>query len=203
MENPYTKKKESIRTISAADATRIINVACIAWKDRLAEMWGKNITLGYNVEIEEYFYRQMRGACTITQNQLFDEIFKDDFKPGDWVIVIKEQSSVYKPNIGEVFQIDKIFDDYVSFDAYKLVSKSRIRKATEEEIRIAQIPKDGEPCWVRNYDSTEWLLRYANGKGEFYQSQKKEGHQVISWKYWMKFDPNNLPVCKEEQKRTK
>lgn len=194
----FPAKDELVRTISAADAKRIIDIACVGWKDRLAKMWGENITLGYKVEIKEDFYKQMRDACTSAQHKLFDEIFKDDFKPDDWVVTTKEELGVYKPEVGEVFQIDAIETDYVRFDGYKFVSKSRIRKATKEEIRIAQIPKDGEPCWVRNYDGTEWLLRYANGKGQFYQSQKKEGHQVISWKYWMKFDPNNLPVCKEE-----
>lgn len=183
----------STRTISAQDAKRIIDIACAAWKVRLAEIWGKNITLGYKIDIPEDFYKQMRGACTITQSQLFDEIFKDDFKPGDWVVTTKEEIGAYKPQVGEVFQIDLVGSDHVRFDKYNPVSKSRIRKATEEEIRIAQLPKDGEPCWVRDYKESEWKLRYANGKGQFYIDLKKSGTALI-WKYWMKFDPNNLPV---------
>lgn len=186
-----------MKTISSEDAMRIVKAACRGWADRLAEMWGKNITLGYNITITADFYKQMRGACTSDQHKLFDEIFKDDFKAGDWVTVIKEQRGAYKPHVGEIFQIDRVLSDCVTFEHSKCVNKSRIRKATEEEIRTAQLPKDGDPCWVRDIESDTWKFVYANGKGEFYQFQQKSG-KSHKWNFWMKFDPNNLPVQEKE-----
>ena len=72
------QKEMENRTISAANAQRIINVACENWKQKLAANWGFNIALSKDIEILEDFYQEMRKACTDSQNVLFDEIFGKD-----------------------------------------------------------------------------------------------------------------------------
>ena len=54
---------------------------------------------------------------------------------------------------------------------------------------------DGTPCLVRVSSTDAWSLRYANGKGRFYVSSRKDG-EVMSWKQSMKLDMDNLPVNK-------
>lgn len=53
-------------------------------------------------------------------------------------------------------------------------------------------PKDGTPCLIYLY-TQGWLLRYANGKGEFYLNGRKKGSSH-RWYQWMILDMNNLPV---------
>ena len=73
-----TNMKKSF-TITAEQAQSIIDIACDAWKKKLAEKWANNIVLGDEIEVSEEFYKEMRSACTAPQNELFDKIFgKDD-----------------------------------------------------------------------------------------------------------------------------
>lgn len=71
-------KKEGSRfpfNLSAKDAQSIINIACTAWKEKLASRWGAAIVLSTNTKITEDDYKEMRKVCTPSQNDLFDEIF--------------------------------------------------------------------------------------------------------------------------------
>jgi len=129
------QKEMKNRTISAANAQRIINIACENWKQKLAANWGFNIALSKDIEILEDFYQEMRKACTDSQNVLFDDIFGKD----------------------------------------------------------VEVYPDGTPCLVRTSNADTWTLRYANGKGEFYNVGRKSGTSS-TWVYHMKLDINNLPV---------
>lgn len=61
--------------ITSQQAQTIINAACSAWKQSLADKWAVNIVKNENVYIENKFYDEMRVACTIGQHAIFDEIF--------------------------------------------------------------------------------------------------------------------------------
>jgi hypothetical protein len=66
--------------ISAEQAERIVIAACSSWKEKLADKWAKDILLTRSIEIPEAFYKEMRGACTVEQHKLFDEIFGKDIE---------------------------------------------------------------------------------------------------------------------------
>ena len=74
-------KKEISRfpfLLNCRDAQKIINIACDAWKDKLATKWSVAIVLNNNITISELGYKTMRDACNHNQNILFDEIFGKD-----------------------------------------------------------------------------------------------------------------------------
>ena len=74
-------KKEVSRfpfLLNCKDAQKIINIACDAWKDKLATKWSVAIVLTNNITITELDYKTMRDACNHDQNVLFDEIFGKD-----------------------------------------------------------------------------------------------------------------------------
>ena len=74
-------KKEVTRfpfLLNCKDAQKIINIACDAWKDKLATKWSIAIVLTNNITITELDYKTMRDACNHDQNVLFDEIFGKD-----------------------------------------------------------------------------------------------------------------------------
>ena len=64
--------------LSPTKAKEIIDIACDNWKPLLAEKFAINIVLNQDSIIEESFYKEMRKACTDTQNLKFDEIFGKD-----------------------------------------------------------------------------------------------------------------------------
>lgn len=70
----------------------------------------------------------------------FEPVYEEEkFKVGDWVTTTTEIANCYeKHKKGEVFQITEIKSEYVYFSPSQAVSKDRIRKATEEEIKKAQ-----------------------------------------------------------------
>jgi len=78
VKSEITEIKMKNRILTPENATKIINIACNAWKSKLAEVWAKNIVLGKDTEVPEGFYTEMRKACTADQNTLFDEIFGKD-----------------------------------------------------------------------------------------------------------------------------
>jgi hypothetical protein len=67
--------------LAPENAQKIINIACPGtnnWKEKLVKRWAETIVLGKTIEISEYFYKEMRKACTADQHKLFDEIFGKD-----------------------------------------------------------------------------------------------------------------------------
>ena len=65
-------------TLTPFNAQNILKIACNNWKETLAEKWAKDIVLNQNILIDEQFYKEMRNACTTSQNELFDKIFGKD-----------------------------------------------------------------------------------------------------------------------------
>jgi hypothetical protein len=188
----------SVRALAPENAWRIIDMACPDWRQRLANKWGAKIALKETIEVTEEEYQEMRKACTSEQAEVFDsEIFPiPKFKEGDWVTTTTEvQGYFHKFKKGETFQIFSIDEkrNEVAFEKGKHVSMNRLRLATPEEIEKATLPKDGTPCWVKENEGSEWILRYANGEGEFYDFQRKDGF-TSTWKHVRPFDPNDLPV---------
>jgi hypothetical protein len=185
-----------IRSLLPENAQRIIDMAYPDWQQRLAKKWGAKIALKQTIIVTEEEYQEMRKACTMEQAEVFDnEIFPiPKLKVGDWVTTtteIKEYFCKFKK--GETFQITHLHNGYAYYDPHNSVDLNRLRLATPEEIEKATLPKDGTPCWVKSSDYEPWILRYANGEGEFYDFQRKSG-PISTWKHVRPFDPNDLPV---------
>ena len=72
------KQKLSMRTITHEQAQSIIDIACTAWKTKLADKWAVNIVKKEKILIQEEEYQEMRKSCDRDQNALFDTIFGKD-----------------------------------------------------------------------------------------------------------------------------
>jgi hypothetical protein len=89
------------RTLTPKNAQRIIDMACLTWKQKLADQWATSIVLVEDIWISEIFYTEMRKACTTDQNKVFDEIFGSDdqlinitdLNIGESMIVCKSDNS--------------------------------------------------------------------------------------------------------------
>lgn len=169
---PITKEefnqKTDMRTITAEQAQEIIDIACGTWKLKLASIWSKDIVLKKSINITEDDYKEMRGACNYSQNELFDEIFGKDechFKVGDWVIA-KEGGYPAR-------QVEKV--QYNCLNVGKdngVYSFDYCRLATEEEILKAKY-KIGD--WVYVIDGKSGA-RGANGKvGQITDAKSNNG----------------------------
>ncbi len=188
--------------LTQENAKRIIAIACSAWKDKLSEIWGKELLLTGYVSISEEFYREMRGACTRPQHGLFDQIFGKDntLKRGDIVVVMEEYNGNAAKS-GQVVKILEVDDTSIPYRVQDYLKKydwsvshdngtwcRNVRLATEEEIAEASSPyKDGELAFVKRSASDMWIVRYTTGKLksnglECYNDQKKSG-QTTSWRY--------------------
>ena len=178
--------KES-RTITPQQAQSIIDIACSSWKETLFNMWGKDIVLKNNISVSEIDYKGMRAACTPNQHILFDEIFGKDksLKVGDWVKIIQKIVSCE----GDIFQLteghlENLHPDYdIKYVGSWWRYPDQVRLATEEEINSTKYPKDGTSCLVST-GGCEWTLRYADGKGKFYNNGVKSGDNSSSWNHY-------------------
>jgi hypothetical protein len=202
-----TKQEETMKTITYIDAQRIVDIACSTWKALLFNSWGKNIVLKKDINIPSENYQNMRKACTSVQHKLFDEIFGEDtpqFKIGDWVYIIKAskgaliaESSVgqitEQPSSNGLFNYEDGIHVSIDLKVWNIGLNSKLRLATEEEIKAANVFPDGTPCLVKDYTTSSWYLQYADGKGSFYSSGRKYG-ATINRIYSMKLDIDNLPV---------
>jgi hypothetical protein len=92
----------------------------------------------YNFQIDTIAYDRVVKAGVL--DLWFEPVYEEEkFKVGDWVITTTEIANCYENyKKGEVFQITEIQCEYVYFSPRQVVSKDRIRKATEEEIKKAQ-----------------------------------------------------------------
>jgi hypothetical protein len=93
----------------------------------------------YNFQIDTIAYDRVVKAGVL--DLWFEPVYEEEkFKVGDWVTTTTEIANCYeKYKKGEVFQLTEIQCEYVYFSPRQAVSKDRIRKATEEEIKKAQI----------------------------------------------------------------
>ena len=95
------------------------------------------ISQNYNFQIDSIAYDRVVKAGVL--DLWFEPVYKEEFKVGDWVTTTTEIANCYeKYKKGEVFQLTEIQCEYVYFSPGQAVSKDRIRKATEEEIKKAQ-----------------------------------------------------------------
>lgn len=191
-----TKTQEPMRTIKYSDAQRIVDSACLEWKELLFNSWGKDIVLKKDINIPSENYQNMRNACTEAQHKLFDEIFGEDkpqFKIGDWVYKHYGDKKGLCEQILNVTDVDIL----TSCGCYVVGNyfEKYYRLATEEEIKAANVFADGTPCLVRDVHNGRWMLAYANGKGSFYNCIEKKW-MAYDFKYSMKLDMDNLPVNK-------
>lgn len=188
-----TLTKKIMKTITHTQAQEIIDMACSTWKERLFTLWGKKIVLKQKVEISNNQYQEMRKACTIEQNKLFDNIFgkEVDYKVGDWMIIIQE--GVKEEH--NVFQLteDMIIKDsnhyHIKYKTNSYIFPIQVRPATEEEIQKAKYIPEGTPCLVRDYIGDMWKLTYSLGDGKF---QSLSGVK-LSWKYFEVLNMDSLP----------
>jgi hypothetical protein len=203
-ENTPQKIKKMEHHISFSEAQSIIDIACREWKAKLAEKWAVQIVQKNDVTISDGFYKTMRNACTTDQHKLFNKIFGEEekkFKVGDWIRILSYGTSVggTTAKVGDILEVKRFDsnggnatprDPRFYGDGFGLRGEDLIL-ATKEEIEKAQWYPDGTPCLVKEY-GVSWTLRYANGKGEFYNDGKKSGG-TTSWKDHLKLDVNNLP----------
>ena len=72
------KRKEEPKeyTITPEQAKSIIDIACFDWKDKLFDLWGKQIIFKRDITVSYPFYKQMRRDFSHKQHELFDSIFK-------------------------------------------------------------------------------------------------------------------------------
>lgn len=190
-QNLITKSKENMKQITSAQAQQIIDIACSAWKDKLATKWGRKIVFKETIEISDNDYQEMRKACTAPQNELFDDIFGKDvmpYKVGDWVVGWFCKNDKYS---NKAWQIGEIIDKYIypSTNLTHNTDPIHLRLATEEEITKAKIIPEGVACLVRDEHHGTWKLAYSNGKGKFISG----GGSVYSWDQVQILDVNNLP----------
>lgn len=191
-----TKIQEPMRTIKYSDAQKIVDIACLEWKELLFNSWGKDIVLKKDINIPSENYQNMRKACTEAQHKLFDDIFGEDkpqFKVGDWVIGWHHPNPTYQDKVWEIGDINPRGYFIPKNSPGYTCSSQWLRLATEEEIKAANVFPDGTPCLVTECPQESWTLRYANGKGGFYKTGRKSG-EFMNWKYSMKLDMDNLPV---------
>lgn len=182
--------KDETKIITPDQAQRIIDIACTTWKPKLSKQWAESIVLKEDIEVHQAFYDVMRSACTSEQHNLFDEIFGTDvpvLKAGDCIVLLVNPSTVW-----ELRDDNKLYSlNWGTGMWQQKPADLKFRHATPEEIRAAQYPPDGTPCWVRNVTGP-WHLRYATGDGKFYKNQNKSG-ETVEYTEFKPFDPNNLP----------
>ena len=107
----------------------------------------------------------------------------------------------WKENLANKWSKDIVLGNEinVSEEFYQEMRKACTKSQHElfDEIfgKDVEIYPDGTPCLVRNYSRNTdcWQLRYADGKGGFYDVGRKSG-ESCTWPYHMKLDINNLPV---------
>jgi len=186
MDNKTIKK-----TIKYTEAQAIIDLACKGeWQPKLAKLWGVDIAMKKDIEVSEELYHEGRNAANGTQNKLLDNIFGSDikYKVDDWVV---GWHSCCHPNFNQAWQIQRLSGIYAYSEKGHNTGIANLRMARPDEIKKATALPAGTPCLVRHRAGVEWVLRYADGDGGFYQDGKKSGHSY-NWAHFYKLDPSTL-----------
>jgi len=212
--NSKTMADGTNRILKPNEAQSIIDIACPTWKQKLAKLWSLSIVMDENISITQDFYKEMRKACTDSQNKLFDEIFGKDtpietipVEVGDWIVVVKGISPASIKFNGQCLQVIRLLsNDRMGTYAVVVVDNRHAiwngapddkpleyRLATPEEIRNATWYPHLTPCLVQTY-SFRWELMYsAEEPNSFYLNAKQKG-TVLTFKKHRKLDMNNLVV---------
>lgn len=141
-------------SISYKEAQEIINIACKEWKSELATLWGSDIVLQKEIEIEKAFYKKMRRACTLDQHQLFDKIFGKV----ENIFSITSYSEVCK-QLGE-----KEIEEN-DFDFYNYKSKKRLISIAKMDQIERFFNQNWTPNW-KNHNEPKWYAYFIdNGNG--------------------------------------
>jgi hypothetical protein len=165
------------RKITPEQAQRIISIACNEWKQTLSEKWGKSIALRDIIEVNDDFYTQMRHACSVSQNEVLDEIFGKDnplrFKVGDWII---DKDAIY--NAIQISGISNGHYLYKSNEYHEAAySEEYCRAATDVEIAKAKY-KDGDYIYIGKETNT-WksVVRLIEIEGKMGYAINKLGEE--------------------------
>ena len=202
------------RKITSEQAQTIISVACREWKETLFNKWGKSIALRDIIEVNDDFYAQMRHACSVSQNEVLDDIFGKDVtlnhKVGDWIIdkdaiypavqiigIGIAGSYEYKCNYEKGFYTEDFCraatDVEIAKAKYKDGDYIYIGKETVDRKSVVKLIKiKGTPCLVRDYDDSSWILAYSDGDGT-YITRSGANH----WQQVVELDINSLPKYNE------
>lgn len=198
-----------MKTITASQAQKIIDIACCSWSSKLADLWARSIVLQKDIEVSDQLYKEMRKAADTNQNKILDSIFGKDqpeFKVGDWVVFLPEiakshclyTEGFWDHKRTEPLKIKHIKGTTLEFALEWSNRNICFRLATKEEIEKATLLPDGTPCLVRDKDNDVWSLRYATGKGSFYAFGRKKSGSFYTFKHVFKLDTTQeLPVNSE------
>jgi hypothetical protein len=216
--NLKTMANTTTRILKPNEAQSIIDVACPTWKQKLAKLWSLSIVMGDNISITQEFYKEMRKACTDSQNKLFDEIFGKavvetiPVEVGDWIVVVKGISPDSISLDGLCVQVTRLLNNNnmgtyavsvvdnchaiwngTSKDQYDNLKPLEYRLATPEEIIKATWYPHLTPCLVQT-DKFRWELLYsAEEPDTFYLNARQKGKKLIFTTH-RKLDMDNLVV---------
>lgn len=122
--------------ITKDQAQSIIDIACLKWKNTLANMWASDIVLNKGISISSEFYKSMRLECTTAQHEFFDTIFGKDEKTKTYSI-----GDRFKYKYGGEYLLTYIGDSKVQLTNLKTGAQwesttkvENIRSITEEEL---------------------------------------------------------------------
>ena len=163
------------RKITPEQAQRIISIACREWKQTLFKKWGESIAYQEEIQITDEFYKQMRHACSVSQNEVFDEIFGKDnplrFKVGDWII---DKDAIYPAiQISDIKSGGYLYKSNEYHEAS--YTESYCRAATDVEIAKAKY-KEGDYIFIGKETNT-WksVVKLIEIKGNHGYAINKQG----------------------------
>jgi hypothetical protein len=119
----------------------------------------------FEIEVSEGTVEHLQKARVL--DLWFEPVYEqEEFKIGDWVTTTTDVCNSYvKHKKGEVFQITEIKSEFVFFSSNGAVRNDRIRKATEEEIKKAQIIKiGGYEVKINSYQIEINNITYGKGQ---------------------------------------
>ena len=111
----------------------------------------------------------------------------------------KEHKGIVARTLGKLFMLGKDIEvSEISYEEMREIFNTEQNLVLDEIFgKDEEFIPDGTPCLVRDCKNIGWNigwnLRYADGKGDFYEDGKKKG-VVESWKFYQVLDINNLPV---------
>jgi hypothetical protein len=131
----------------------------------------------FEIEVSEWAVEHLQKAGVL--DLWFEPVYEqeEEFKIGDWVTTTTDVSISYeKPKKGEVFQITEIKSEFVFFSSNCAVRTDRVRKATEEEIKKAQIIEiGGYEVKIKSYQIEINNVTYGKGQLKDLRALMKQG----------------------------
>ena len=133
---------------------------------------------GYNVVINSGAYHEFKKAGVL--DLWFEPVYKEEFKVGDWVTIIKGASDDSKRLAGRTLKIKKIETIYnyikveegasgLHYNSGRRESPNEFRKATPEEIKASQTTI----IKMHSSNKGEFEIEVVDGKA-YYRPENKE-----------------------------